>query len=186
MCYERITRNTIIDCVVRKFSKLKPVGCTKSSWAKSRGEEGAPGRLSTKALSKKRVWLFPDQWSLNREHGREIGNEAGKGECRVAGVWILPSCNENPLKNSQQCSFRIWFIVFKSSVWLLCAEWLSGVQELEERDQLGNFTYSHPRQKIVARTKMATVEPGERWTDCIHFRKIITFNDEFDIGEARK
>lgn len=33
---------------------------------------------------------------------------------------------------------------------------------------------------------MATVEPGERWTDCIHIRKIVTLNDKFDIGEARE
>ena len=42
-------------------------------------------------------------------------------------------------------------------------------EDKSERDQLGSFTYSHPsKRRVVAWTKVATVELGAKQTDYIH------------------
>ena len=69
------------------------------------------------------VWASSRSWSWTGKPGvpKYMGSQ------RVGDNWAT-ELNRNPLKDSQQWSFRIWFIIFVSSIWVLCPEWKSGWQ----------------------------------------------------------
>ena len=68
-------------------------------------------------------WASSRSWSWTGKPGvpKYMGSQ------RVGDNWAT-ELNRNPLKDSQQWSFRIWFIIFVSSIWVLCPEWKSGWQ----------------------------------------------------------